>query len=391
MKVGFNESQKSNNIFDLENFKLDKDYKARIALIEQDIEVEYTHWVDEFGYVVCHGDYQTLLDTGSDGKCRFCKAAENSKAVKPARRRFVTWLVLYRTNKAGVPIGPPVSFEIIPWLFGDDKFNDLVNKKEQWGDLRLRDILVECLGKQYQKFRMDVLPEALWLSNANLKAQVVAEYKNIMHKYGGDMRKLLGRDVTKLEDIDKVINDAVGSSTTVPQYANTDINSILNGAAQGVTPPVNQGQPNIPANTDFSALLGNNTAPVNNVVPNVQNQTPVNNVVPNVQNQTPAINVPNVSNSGPTNVANNNVSSTNFDDLLGNNVPSNNIPSNNQGQNPGVVTNGGAKDLSKVDNNVLSNNAPATNNVPDLLDNIGSNPADNVKADTVDFDSLLNS
>jgi len=385
MKVGFNESQKSNNIFDLENFKLDKDYKARIALIEQDIEVEYTHWVEEFGYVICHGDYQTLLDTGSDGKCRFCKAAENSKAVKPARRRFVTWLVSYRTNKAGMPIGPPISFEIIPWLFGDDKFNDLVNKKEQWGDLRLRDILVECLGKQYQKFRMDVLPEALWLSDANLKAQVVAEYKNIMHKYGGDMRRLLGRDVSKLEEIDKVINDAVGSSTTVPQYANTDINSILNGAAQGVTPPVNQGQPNIPANTDFSALLGNNTAPVNNVVPNVQNQTPVNNV-PNVQNQTPAINVPNVSNSGPTNVANNNVSSTNFDDLLGNNVPS-----NNQGQNPGLVTNGGAKDLSKVDNNVLSNNAPATNNVPDLLDNIGSNPADNVKADTVDFDSLLNS
>lgn len=383
MKVGFNESQKSNNIFDLENFKLDKDYKARIALIEQDIEVEYTHWVDEFGYVICHGDYQTLLDTGSDGKCRFCKAAENSKAIKPARRRFVTWLVLYRTNKAGVPIGPPVSFEIIPWLFGDDKFNDLVNKKEQWGDLRLRDILVECLGKQYQKFRMDVLPEALWLSKDNLKAQVVAEYKNIVHKYGQDMRRLLGRDVTKLEDIDKVINDAVGSATTVPQYANTDINSILNGATQGVTPPVNQGQPNIPANTDFSALLGNNTAPVNNV-PNVQNQTPVNNVVPNVQNQTPATNVPNVANIPSTNVTNNNVPSTNFDDLLGNNVSS-----NNQGQNPGVVTNGGAKDLSKVDNNVPSNNYADSDNP---LNNLpSSNPADNVKVDTVDFDSLLNS
>jgi hypothetical protein len=388
MKVGFNESQKSNNIFDLENFKLDKDYKARIALIEQDIEVEYTHWVDEFGYVICHGDYQTLLDTGSDGKCRFCKAAENSKAVKPARRRFVTWLVLYRTNKAGMPIGPPISFEIIPWLFGDDKFNDLVNKKEQWGDLRLRDILVECLGKQYQKFRMDVLPEALWLSDANLKAQVVAEYKNTQHKYGQDMRRLLGRDVTKLEDIDKVINDAVGSSTTVPQYANTDINSILNGAAQGVTPPANQGQPNIPANTDFSALLGNNTTPANNV-PNVQNQTPVNNVVPNVQNQTPATNVPNVANTPSTNVANNNVPSNNFDDLLGNNVPSNNIPSNNQGQNPGVVTNGGAKDLSKVDNNVPSNNYTDSDNP---LNNLpSSNPADNVKVDTVDFDSLLNS
>ena len=389
MKVGFNESQKSNNVFDLENFKLDKDYKARIALIEQDIEVEYTHWVDEFGYVICHGDYQTLLDTGSDGKCRFCKAAENSKAIKPARRRFVTWLVSYRTNKAGMPIGPPISFEIIPWLFGDDKFNDLVNKKEQWGDLRLRDILVECLGKQYQKFRMDVLPEALWLSNDTLKAQVVAEYKNILHKYGQDMRRLLGRDVNKLEDIDKVINDAVGSATTVPQYANTDINSILNGAAQGVTPPVNQGQPNIPANTDFSALLGNNTASVNNV-PNVQNQTPVNNVVPNVQNQTPATNVPNVANIPSTNVANNNnVPSTNFDDLLGNITPSNNIPSNNQGQNPGVVTNGGAKDLSKVDNNVPSNNYADSDNP---LNNLpGSNPADNVKVDTVDFDSLLNS
>lgn len=385
MKVGFNESQKSNNIFDLENFKLDKDYKARIALIEQDIEVEYTHWVEEFGYVICHGDYQTLLDTGSDGKCRFCKAAENSKAVKPARRRFVTWLVSYRTNKAGMPIGPPISFEIIPWLFGDDKFNDLVNKKEQWGDLRLRDILVECLGKQYQKFRMDVLPEALWLSDANLKAQVVAEYKNIMHKYGGDMRRLLGRDVSKLEEIDKVINDAVGSSTTVPQYANTDINSILNGAAQGVTPPVNQGQPNIPANTDFSALLGNNTAPVNNAPANVANN---NNVVPSnnipANNVMPSTNVP-ANNVVPSNnVANNNVPSTNFDDLLGNNVPS-----NNQGQNPGVVSNGGAKDLSKVDNNVPSNNYDDSDN---SLNNLpSSNPADNVKADTVDFDSLLNS
>ena len=148
----------------------------------------------------------------------------------------------------------PVSFDVNPWVFGDDKFNDLLSKKEQWGDLRKHDLLIECTGEQFQKFRIDILPDAVWLKDANVKAQVAAAYKEAKQMYAKDLRLLLGREITDPERINEVLKDATGT-VTVPDYAAAgDINGMFSdtsGAAPAASTPV------IPpaSDVDFGSLL----------------------------------------------------------------------------------------------------------------------------------------
>jgi hypothetical protein len=251
-KVGLTSDQKSHSIFDTENFKMKTGQKARVVLLNDEFEVEWVHWVDEFGYAICQGDYETMMKDGSDPHCKFCQVADKG-GVKSARRKFASLLVVYRTNNKG-QILTPVSADVQPWVFGDDKFNDLYNKKEEWGDLKQHDIGIECLGEQYQRFSMNVLPEAVWLQNDETKALVITSYKESLAMYGKDLRRLLGRDVTDPEKITEIINDANGIGP-VPDYAAAgEITSMFADAPALSAVPV--------VEVDFAELMRDTTAPV---------------------------------------------------------------------------------------------------------------------------------
>ena len=251
-KVGLTSDQKSHSIFDTENFKMKTGQKARVVLLNDEFEVEWVHWVDEFGYAICQGDYETMMKDGSDPHCKFCQVADKG-GVKSARRKFASLLVVYRTNSKGQVL-TPVSADVQPWVFGDDKFNDLYNKKEEWGDLKQHDIGIECLGEQYQRFSMNVLPEAVWLQNDETKALVITSYKESLAMYGKDLRRLLGRDVTDPEKITEIINDANGIGP-VPDYAAAgEITSMFADAPALSAVPV--------VEVDFAELMRDTTAPV---------------------------------------------------------------------------------------------------------------------------------
>lgn len=259
-RVGLDPAQKSHSVYDTENFKLKKDEKARVLLIEQEFDVEFVHWVDEFGYAICQGDYTTLMKEGTDSRCKFCQVADANGAVKKARRKFVTLVVVYRTNSKGQVL-TPISVDVQPWVFGDDKFNDLLAKKEQWQDLRQHDLGIECLGEQYQKMRIDVLPDAVWLKDDETKALVAAAFKESKAMYAKDLRMLLGRDITDPDKLAEVLRDATGAGN-VPDYASV-------GAIEGVFSDAPSISPVPVAEVDFASLL-EDTAPAAEAAPTIE-------------------------------------------------------------------------------------------------------------------------
>ena len=259
-KVGLTQDQKSHSIFDTENFKLKKDEKARIVILDEEFDVEFVHWVDDFGYAICAGDYNLLLKEGADTQhCKFCANANPDGAIKSARRKFVTLIVIYRTNSKGQVL-TPITVDVNPWVFGDDKFNDLLGKKEAWGDLKDHDLMIECLGEQYQKMRIDVMPEAVWKTDKDTAAFVAAAFKDAKSMYGKDLRMLLGRDVSDPEKLAEVIGNATGQGT-VPAYADAgSINQMFSDGPAVASIPV--------AEVDFASMLDDSpAAPVETAPP----------------------------------------------------------------------------------------------------------------------------
>lgn len=259
-KIGLSQDQKSHSIFDTENFKLKKDEKARILILEEEFDVEYVHWVEEFGYAICAGDYSTMFKEGADTQhCRFCAASSADGAIKSARRKFVTLIVVYRTNSKGAVL-QPVSVDVVPWVFGDDKYNDLLGKKEAWGSMRDHDLMVECSNEQYQKYAINVMPEAVWKSDKEVASVVAAAFKDAKAMYSKDLRMLLGRDVSDPAKLAEVISNATGQGA-VPAYAAAgEIESMFSDAPATATP--------VASDVDFASLLDDGpTVPVETAPP----------------------------------------------------------------------------------------------------------------------------
>ena len=219
-KVGLDASNKSHSIFDTDRFSLKNGEKARVLVLEDQFEVEFVHWNDDEenkGNYICQGAYDTVMANGIDPRCKLCQAADKGGPLKKAKRKFAMLLVVYRTNSKGQVL-TPVAVDVVPWVFADDKFSDLLGKKEQWGDLKKHDLMVECIGEQFKKYRIDVLPDAVWLSNAETKALVVASWKEAKAMYDKDLRVLIGRDISDPEKLADLLSSAAGG-TAVPDYA----------------------------------------------------------------------------------------------------------------------------------------------------------------------------
>ena len=200
--VDFNKDNKSLSVFDMEMLRLKTGEKARIAIMDPKVKMQVAHYVrhSSFGltnegqikgkYVVCLGDYETVKAEGLDGsRCPLCKVSEQGQEVKVSmpRRRFALHIARYRTNSKGV-LSEPISLDIQVWVFGDDKFNKLVDRAEEHGDLRKSDMNLTCTSETYQNFDMDVGRTLVLAGDESGKKQ----YKKLMSMKNTDIDKLLG-------------------------------------------------------------------------------------------------------------------------------------------------------------------------------------------------------
>lgn len=206
-KVTFSSENKvKTSNYDYPKLRLDKDEKALLVLLE-DPEVEYVHTLrkpklengkpvmitkprkDKTTYEtydlqfisrpLCKGDFTILQDKGLDPKnCPMCALAhENSEYTDAPQRRYAMNVIRYRTKGSGYDLINPFSVELLVWSFTDRYFNQLIDFKEEWGDLRKHDLKVECTNKDFQNFDIQVASKAQWLADADRKAIVKETFK----------------------------------------------------------------------------------------------------------------------------------------------------------------------------------------------------------------------
>ena len=216
-QIPYSEKNKSLSVFDMDQLKLRKGEKARIALMDENAVYQWSHWVNnpsaqdggsKGGYYVCLGDNKKLLEDGAAPEvCPLCRVAEPSRdgMVSFPKRRFATHVARYRTNNLG-QIMLPMALYLQVWLFGDDKYNALTDRSTEHGDLRKRDIVLTCTIEPYQKFDMDVSPKLNLVSDLSAKAQ----YLEIKKQHSKELERLLGRSITK-ENMEKMVSQAMPS------------------------------------------------------------------------------------------------------------------------------------------------------------------------------------
>ena len=239
-EVGFEPENKSTSIFDMDKLSLKKDEKARLVLMDEKARGQTVHYVvtgsgdNERGrYYVCLGDPAAVKQQGADTeRCPACRAAETgTDIVRPAQRRFVMNIGRYRTNAKGEPT-KPLSLALQVWVFNNDKFNKLVDRRQEHkdapcptcqGDLRKHDFIITCTGQQYQNMDIDISPAMLLAKDQG----AIEQYKEIQTQRHPDLERLLGETVN-FESMDRLINAAT------PGIGEEDVDAVVSGAIEDI-------------------------------------------------------------------------------------------------------------------------------------------------------------
>jgi hypothetical protein len=208
MKMAYSKDNVVKGALDMDKVRLEKDQVGRYALLEQAAVAEISHFVQlpkladgkndpNGGYYVCLGDRETMRDESGKispdpDNCPFCAVGLKNDDVSPPRYKFATNVWEYMTNSRGEPVSDDGAMGMVKiWVFNQRNFNDVVAKKEQWGDLRNHDISFTCTSAQYKTVKLDVLKKALWKTNPQKVAEVFKKNK------ADDLIVVLGRKLSK--------------------------------------------------------------------------------------------------------------------------------------------------------------------------------------------------
>lgn len=140
----------------VEKFKVEKDYKYRVGypLLNANGRIRIAK-VDFFSYEDAEGNFTSWRATGN---------AELDKKAKDAgadlKTRYVTMLVVYRTNKAGAPLSP-LAWEVIPVVMDGRKVAALKEINAEW-DLATVDVSITTENASYQYHTYTPLKTAIW-------------------------------------------------------------------------------------------------------------------------------------------------------------------------------------------------------------------------------------
>lgn len=191
---------------DIAFFKGEKAHKHRIFVMSPKPMFARVHY--EGGYFLCKSTFEI-----KDGNTVCTKTAKCCKMLgQGPKLRFSVVVAVFDTKKDGtIKTKNPeeLDFEFQVWTFGEDKFQSLRTKHEEW-DLTQHDLLITCNDEQYQKIEIDVMKSTLTL-NKQLKPRVDAGWAACTFK---DTQKFLGRNLSEAEVIVKCGGEAEAGATT---------------------------------------------------------------------------------------------------------------------------------------------------------------------------------
>lgn len=209
--------------------------------------------MDFVGQHICFGNVNVLMEKAQKGQppvdpdnCPTCAAANETEAVEAPRRRMAIHIVRYKTQPGSFKPQEPFQAELLAWVFGEKVFDILASIAEEHGDLRQRDLLLECSNKMFQNVEVQVGGSAAWLSSDETKKFVQRLYAENKSE---DLTPLLGRKVTRQqaeEDIAKVrlrhaqafggTNEGAGRAPSASEAsAVVGLDEILSGPSETVS------------------------------------------------------------------------------------------------------------------------------------------------------------
>lgn len=193
--------------FDFPKLKLKTGERARIVLLQSPV-VEYVHTLEKPQVIngvpqmvtakrkdqteyqdykkdfmsrpLCLGDFEVLSKDGADPvKCPMCALAkEHPDWVKNPQRRYAMHVIRYKTKGSSFDLITPYSVETVVWAFSDKVFNQIIDFKAEWGDLRGHDLnLGPCENETFQKFEINVAAKAAWMEDDQRKNLTVETFK----------------------------------------------------------------------------------------------------------------------------------------------------------------------------------------------------------------------
>jgi hypothetical protein len=280
-KIDFSSDNTIKQFNDYPKLKFEaKGEKARVVVLDDQPEVEWVHTLrapvvingqlqmetvkgqdgstsekpkmDFIGQHLCLGNVNTLAENGRKGSpgdpdnCPTCAAGKASDAVEPPRRRMAIHVVRYKTQPGSFKPQEPFQAELLAWVFGEKAYTALVSISEEHGDLRRRDLLLECTNKGFQNVEIQVGGSAAWLENETNKKFVQSLY--VANKCE-DFTPLLARKLTRdqiEEDLSKVrirhaqayggSNESAGTApSTSETSAALGLDDLLSGPTETVT------------------------------------------------------------------------------------------------------------------------------------------------------------
>ena len=258
----YSQKYKRSSPYDFPKFALTKkDEKGVIMVIDAEPTCAFVHWIItgtrtdsktkatmlSGSYYLCLGRPEVLLREEVDPEvCSFCKNAEeiDDAPVGLARFKACTHVIHYGTTPMGqfsTAAGQPPMFQLKVWVFGQQVYNALADKKDMWGPntYRHRDLMITCISPQYRNYNIDIMPRAMWLEPeytqfgpdkkpiGGLALTVMQLYKQARLK---DLGPILGRGVSveeagKLSDKAKsAVDEICAGRGQTPQQVETAMN-----------------------------------------------------------------------------------------------------------------------------------------------------------------------
>lgn len=280
-KISFSSENTIKQFNDYPKLKFEaKGEKARVAVLDDSPEVEWVHTLrapvvvngqvqmetvkgqdgtstekvkmDFVGQHLCLGILNTLHENGRKGtpgdpdNCPTCAAGRTSDAIEPPKRRMAIHVVRYKTQPGSFKPQVPFQAELLAWVFSEKVYGALVSIAEEHGDLRSRDLLLECTNKGFQNVEVQVGGSAHWRESEENQRFVASLYQANKCE---DFTPLLARKLTRdqiEEDLSKVrirnaqaFGGTTESAGTVPSASETaaavGLDDILSGPTETVT------------------------------------------------------------------------------------------------------------------------------------------------------------
>lgn len=243
MKMQYSRDNMVTTVYDMERLSLKTKEVVRIALLEDDVDFAYVHYIpapkELAGYYICLGDPEQM-QKGNDvvpdvASCPFCAVAAKSDIIQVPMRRFATNILQYVTNQKGEFIGGEINAMVKAWILNNKKYNDLVSIKDQWKDFKSHDLKITCEVETYQNFKIEILPDAAWRKTGELAKKMATIFKK---ERSSELDKLLGRHITKTGMYDVLAKLGIGSTSApkdVPEQ-NVDVSDILGDMAKKEQP-----------------------------------------------------------------------------------------------------------------------------------------------------------